>query len=139
MPKRPKGPLTPHLPRRKSLKQRYKGLTITPPEKHSPYLRTDSDQFKTIQSGPSIAPRKYIGMRELQDPTHVELEPSLEPKQIYTVPKRDPTQPKPIYTGTYVIGVSNLHKSNYIPVTSSEQALDLANMRRNKGNGSKSE
>lgn len=38
---------------------------------------------------------------------------------------------RPIYTGDQVIGIGTMHKSNQVPVTSTEQATDLANMRRN--------
>ena len=34
------------------------------------------------------------------------------------------------YTGTYVKGISITHKSNLVPVTSQEQAIDIAHMRR---------
>ena len=35
------------------------------------------------------------------------------------------------YTGNAVLGIAHLHKSNYIPVTTGEQATDVARMRRN--------
>ena len=38
---------------------------------------------------------------------------------------------KQVYTGDEVIGIGTMHKSNQVPVTSTEQATDLANMRRN--------
>lgn len=34
------------------------------------------------------------------------------------------------YTGSQVLGISTMHKSNMVPVFSSEQAQDLAKMRR---------
>lgn len=36
----------------------------------------------------------------------------------------------PSYTGTSMIGVSQTHKSNLVPVFSTEQAQDIAKMRR---------
>ena len=36
----------------------------------------------------------------------------------------------PEYTGTYIKGISATHKSNLVPVTSSEQARDISRMRR---------
>lgn len=36
----------------------------------------------------------------------------------------------PVYTGTDMIGISQAHKSNLIPVFSPEQAQDIAKMRR---------
>jgi hypothetical protein len=35
-----------------------------------------------------------------------------------------------VYTGTYITGVAVMHKSNSVPITSQEQAIDIANMRR---------
>jgi len=35
------------------------------------------------------------------------------------------------YTGSYVIGIGQLHKSNAVPVTCNSDAVDIAKMRRN--------
>ena len=35
-----------------------------------------------------------------------------------------------VYTGDYIIGIATMHKSNLQPITSKEQAIDSANMRR---------
>lgn len=35
-----------------------------------------------------------------------------------------------VYTGTYVKGIGTLHKSNSVPVTSNEDAIAIAQMRR---------
>lgn len=39
-------------------------------------------------------------------------------------------KPRDSYTGTYVIGIGTMHKSNSIPITSDQQAKDIARMRR---------
>lgn len=39
-------------------------------------------------------------------------------------------KPTQVYTGTYIKGVAVMHKSNSVPITSHEQATDIANMRR---------
>jgi hypothetical protein len=36
-----------------------------------------------------------------------------------------------VYTGDYIIGITTTHKSNLQPITSKQQAVDSANMRRN--------
>lgn len=36
----------------------------------------------------------------------------------------------PVYTGTNMIGIGTLHKSNAVPVFSSEEASEMARMRR---------
>lgn len=40
------------------------------------------------------------------------------------------SKPPQIYTGTKIIGIGTLHKSNAIPVFSDEEAKDIARMRR---------
>ena len=35
-----------------------------------------------------------------------------------------------VYTGDYVKGIATMHKSNAVPITSKQQAIDSANMRR---------
>lgn len=36
-----------------------------------------------------------------------------------------------VYTGDYIKGIATMHKSNAVPITSKEQAIDSAQMRRN--------
>lgn len=36
-----------------------------------------------------------------------------------------------VYTGTKMIGVATMHKSNLVPIFSEEEAIDVAQMRRN--------
>lgn len=35
-----------------------------------------------------------------------------------------------VYTGDYIIGIATMHKSNAVPITSREQAVESATMRR---------
>lgn len=39
-------------------------------------------------------------------------------------------KPSPVYTGTKMLGIGQLHKSNAVPVFSNEEAIDIARMRR---------
>jgi hypothetical protein len=39
-------------------------------------------------------------------------------------------KPVPVYTGDKMIGIGQLHKSNAVPVFSSEEARDISKMRR---------
>jgi len=36
-----------------------------------------------------------------------------------------------MYSGSYVKGVATMHKSNLVPITNSDAAVDVAKMRRN--------
>lgn len=38
--------------------------------------------------------------------------------------------PEKVYTGSAVLGISTLHKSNAVPVFSREEAIDISKMRR---------
>ena len=40
------------------------------------------------------------------------------------------TKDIPQYTGTAIVGISTLHKSNAVPVFSREEAIDISKMRR---------
>lgn len=48
-----------------------------------------------------------------------------------TIPSSGCAPKRNTYTGTYVKGVATTHKSNSVPVTSREQAIDISKMRRN--------
>ena len=39
-------------------------------------------------------------------------------------------KPKQVYTGTNIIGIAQMHKSNAVPVFAAEDAVDIAHMRR---------
>ena len=49
------------------------------------------------------------------------------------VPSADCTQARhrPEYSGDEIIGLGTMHKSATVPVTSRQQAIDIARMRRN--------
>ena len=53
--------------------------------------------------------------------------PSLNPQDFSPAFKKE----KDVYTGSAVVGVSTLHKSNPVPVFNNDDAVDHANMRRN--------
>jgi hypothetical protein len=40
------------------------------------------------------------------------------------------SKPSPVYTGTKIIGIGTMHKSNAVPIFSEEQAHDISKMRR---------
>lgn len=40
------------------------------------------------------------------------------------------SKPSPVYTGTKVIGIGTMHKSNAVPIFSDEEAQDISKMRR---------
>lgn len=40
------------------------------------------------------------------------------------------SKPSPTYTGTKILGIATMHKSNLVPVFSDEEAVDISKMRR---------
>jgi len=52
--------------------------------------------------------------------------PSLNAADTTHAAKRD----NPHYTGTAVLGIAAMHKSNLVPIFNTEQAIDTAQMRR---------
>ena len=38
--------------------------------------------------------------------------------------------PEKVYTGTKILGIGTMHKSNAVPIFSSEEAVEISNMRR---------
>lgn len=40
------------------------------------------------------------------------------------------SKPSPQYTGTKILGIGTMHKSNAVPIFSDEEAIDISRMRR---------
>jgi hypothetical protein len=59
-------------------------------------------------------------------PTHI---PSLNAAD--TAGAYAPRKPNPQYTGTAVLGIATMHKSNLVPIFNPDAAVDAATMRRN--------
>ena len=84
----------------------------------------DKPRGTTIQKstwmGPTVNSRVVVDPRRLTN--HI---PSLDTGKGIAV-KKEVTQ----YTGTAMLGIGQLHKSNAIPVFSKEDAVDISKMRR---------
>lgn len=46
------------------------------------------------------------------------------------IPGFTPKKEGNVYTGTYIKGIGTMHKSNMVPITSGEDAKEIARMRR---------
>jgi hypothetical protein len=75
---------------------------------------------KSTWMGPTVNSRVVVDPRRLTN--HI---PSLDTGKGIAV-KKEVTQ----YTGTAMLGIGQLHKSNAIPVFSKEDAIDISKMRR---------
>ena len=75
---------------------------------------------KSTWMGPTVNSRVVVDPRRLTN--HI---PSLD-TGVGVAVKKEVTQ----YTGTAMLGIGQLHKSNAIPVFSKEDAIDISKMRR---------
>jgi len=53
--------------------------------------------------------------------------PSLSNSISGFAPKKEPTK----YTGDYITGIATMHKSNLVPISNKQQAIEVSQMRRN--------
>ena len=88
---------------------------VKPDDKHS-----GTTVRKSTWMGPTVNSRVVVDPRRLTN--HI---PSLDTGKGIAV-KKEVTQ----YTGTAMLGIGQLHKSNAIPVFSKEDAIDISKMRR---------
>lgn len=68
--------------------------------------------------------------------------PALQPQPIYRrITAKPPSletvhkgaissKPSPVYTGTKILGIGTLHKSNAVPIFSDQEAVEISRMRR---------
>ena len=55
--------------------------------------------------------------------------PSNTPKSpVHGVPQAGRKRESPVYTGNYIVGIATMHKSNAVPITNQEQAIEIARM-----------
>jgi len=83
------------------------------------------DKHKPVAPKRRLAPKSFIpvmGTSRLPEPENI---PSLATPGGNAVLKESP-----VYTGTKVMGIATMHKSNSVPVFSSEEATEIATMRR---------
>lgn len=76
----------------------------------------------TAKVAPSAVPMKVAKPFIRQTPHH----PSLNSGHHDTSAK-----PRQVYTGTKILGIGTMHKSNSVPIFSDEEAIAIATMRRN--------
>lgn len=85
------------------------------------------DEYIAYRSGKSKGPTKSINKLPSYGVSNHRVKYPSFGDQAGTIPARA----EKTYTGDYVKGIAVSHKSNLIPITSREQAEDVAKMRRN--------
>lgn len=86
---------------------------------------TTEKKSETIYSSDSDSPNKIIGQIEK---TINEVESNRHGKLWVTGAVS--SKPSPTYTGSKIIGIATMHKSNMVPIFNDEAAKDVAKMRR---------
>lgn len=80
-----------------------------------------------------LASMGITGRKKLKGVAHVDLREGLKENAALTngIAGNGSKKKSKTYTGDYVQGIATMHKSNAIPITSGEQAIEVAQMRRN--------
>lgn len=94
--------------------------------------RADHEAWlKTMGVGKSVLPTnkqgKRVGLNEIPDYQSSKPAVALSNK----VAGHGPARQEQKYTGTLIKGVATMHKSNAVPISSREQAIEVSTMRRN--------
>ena len=96
----------------------YGSLNYTTSGRKRRRLRVKKNSPKTFVAS-TTKPKTYADVRRETDIKYPSRDDS-----IGSTPRREPQQ----YTGTFVRGIATMHKSNAVPVTSDQQAVDISRM-----------
>jgi hypothetical protein len=124
--------MTMHLEKAYLSTTRYNNKTKKSKSKKLEQARSDHEAWlKTMGVGKSVLPTnkqgKRVGLSEIPDYRSNKPEVALS----NTVAGHGPARQQQKYTGTLIKGVATMHKSNAVPISSREQAIEVSTMRRN--------
>jgi hypothetical protein len=54
--------------------------------------------------------------------------PSQTASPVHGIPQAGRRKERQVYTGDYIVGIATMHKSNAVPITNQEQAIEIARM-----------
>ena len=97
----------------------YGSLNYTTSGRKRRRLSVKKNSPKAFVESTTNKPKTYADVRRETDIKYPSRDDS-----IGSTPRREPQQ----YTGTLVRGIATMHKSNAVPVTSDEQAVDISRM-----------
>ena len=106
---------------RKRKKQKKSKSLLTAEKEHAKFLKRMG-----VGSRSSVGSEQRSSKPWVTGSSPVE---SAKPKVVYdsSMAKKE----EKVYTGTEIIGIAQMHKSNAVPVRGKKQATEVANMRRN--------
>lgn len=92
---------------------------------------------KLVQKHASVAERSKATVCKTVNP-QVQILPDVPIRSTQYIPSRDSgtkgavtIKQTPQYTGTKILGIGTMHKSNAVPIFSDNEAKDISKMRRN--------
>lgn len=95
------------------------------------------DSWKELQKKWGVEAEEKKKKRALEAPLLTNTQTPYRRDTGPKIPSRNPTDmspatkaPEKVYTGTKVLGIGTLHKSNAVPIFSDEEAVDISRMRR---------
>ena len=97
----------------------YGSLNYTTSGRKRRRLSVKKNSPKTFVTSTANKPKTYADVRRETDIKYPSRDDSTG-----STPRQEPQQ----YTGTLVRGIATMHKSNAVPVTSDQQAIDISRM-----------
>lgn len=101
------------------------------PKAKARQLQQEWEEMLKKHSSPLSCGAKAKGLKISEKKQEIKIESKTRIPSLMT-PGGSTALPKPkVYTGTKIIGIATMHKSNMIPIFNEEAAVDVAQMRRN--------
>ena len=113
-----------------SANKRSRSLTV----KHPPYTRLDVSRLESDTGSNPVGTTNSRSVGKSGNPPHLgcgdQRFESSRSDQVFYDPSMAKKEEK-VYTGTEIIGIAQMHKSNAVPIRNKKSAEDIAKMRRN--------
>lgn len=98
---------------------------------HARRSKENVASWNALKAKYGVSVRQKLVTSELNRPVHPRLLEPQYPSLRSTSQSIAALVPAPLYTGTLMLGIATMHKSNSVPVFQAAAAIDIANMRRN--------
>jgi len=95
---------------------------------------TKTKERSGSKTSPTFTTKSQTGISKNEISTRTK---TVEETRSHKIPSKEDTvkgpcssKPSPVYTGSKVIGIGTMHKSNMVPIFSDDEAKDISSMRR---------
>lgn len=118
--------------KRSTLKRGSKNPTSKNPKAVARQLQEEWELLLKRHSAPLAFGAKANGLKpKLATPVAKQLPPAERPRSLMTAGGSTAKPDPKVYTGTKIIGIATMHKSNMVPIFNEAAAVEVAQMRRN--------